>query len=63
MEIKTLENDKRNKLRFATFIIPKFADAYKMDRQEAYRYLKNMVGLIFFSTIGGLYTPIILFGQ
>jgi hypothetical protein len=45
METKTLEKETRNKLRFATFIIPKFADTYKMDRQEAYRYLKKYGGL------------------
>jgi hypothetical protein len=45
METKTLDKETRNKLLFATFIIPKFADAYKMDRQEAYRYLKKYGGL------------------
>ncbi|GHT46683.1 hypothetical protein AGMMS49965_24400 [Bacteroidia bacterium] len=45
MDTNTLDKDTRSKLRFATFIIPKFADAYKMDRQEAYRYLKKYGGL------------------
>ncbi|GHV12774.1 hypothetical protein FACS1894162_8820 [Bacteroidia bacterium] len=45
METNILEKETRNKLRFATFIIPKFADTYYMDRQEAYRYLKKYGGL------------------
>ena len=43
-----LENKEQlNKLRFITFIIPEFARSYKMDKQEAYRYLKKYGGLDF----------------
>ena len=43
-----LENrEQLNKLRFITFIIPEFARSYKMDKQEAYRYLKKYGGLDF----------------
>jgi hypothetical protein len=45
METRTQDKEARTKLRFATFIIPESADAYKMDRQEAYRYLKKYGGL------------------
>jgi hypothetical protein len=39
--------EKRNRLRFITFIIPEFARSYKMDKQEAYRYLKMYGGIDF----------------
>jgi len=39
--------EKRQKLRFATFIIPEFAHSYKMNKQEAYLYLKKYGGLDF----------------
>jgi len=41
------DNEKRNKLRYITYIIPKFSDAYKMDRKEGYLYLKKYGGLDF----------------
>jgi hypothetical protein len=44
METKTLDNETRNKIRFVTYIIPEFARAYKMSRQEAYFYLKKYGG-------------------
>jgi hypothetical protein len=40
-----LNDEKRNKLSFITFIIPVFAHYFKMDEQEAYRYLKKYGGL------------------
>jgi hypothetical protein len=39
------DKELRNKVRFITFIIPEFARAYKMDKPEAYRYLKKYGGL------------------
>lgn len=39
------DEELRNKVRFITFIIPEFARAYKMDKQEAYLYLKKYGGL------------------
>ncbi|MDR3328832.1 MAG: DUF3791 domain-containing protein [Prevotellaceae bacterium] len=47
METKTLNKDTSDKISFVTFIIPQFARAYKMNRQEAYRYLKKYGGLDF----------------
>jgi len=41
------EGEQRSKLRFITFIIPEFARSYKMDKQEAYRYLKKYGGIDF----------------
>ena len=34
-------------LRYITYIIPKFSDAYKMGRKEGYLYLKKYGGLDF----------------
>jgi hypothetical protein len=45
LEKKTLDKEASDRLSFITFIIPEFADEYKMDRQEAYRYLKKYGGL------------------
>jgi len=45
METIVLDNEKRNKVRFVSFIIPEFARTYKMDKQEAYRILKKYGGL------------------
>ncbi|MDR3265981.1 MAG: DUF3791 domain-containing protein [Tannerella sp.] len=45
MENKTLDKETRDKISFITFIIPKFAESYKMDKQEAYLYLKTYGGL------------------
>ncbi|MDR0693809.1 MAG: DUF3791 domain-containing protein [Prevotellaceae bacterium] len=36
-----------DKISFIAFIIPEFADAYKMNIQEAYKYLKKYGGLQF----------------
>jgi hypothetical protein len=47
METKSLDEEKRDKIRFISFIIPKFADEYKMNKQEAYRYLKKYGGIDF----------------
>jgi hypothetical protein len=45
METATLNTDTNDKLSFITFIIPEFARSYKMNKQEAYRYLKKYGGL------------------
>jgi hypothetical protein len=42
---KTLDRETDNKLSFITFIIPEFAEAYKMTVIEAYQYLKKYDGL------------------
>jgi hypothetical protein len=44
---KEPDREASDKLSFITFIISEFADEYKMDRQEAYRYLKRYGGLDF----------------
>jgi len=36
-----------NKISFISYIIPAFAEAYKMNVQDAYRYLKKYGGLEF----------------
>ncbi|MDR3133449.1 MAG: DUF3791 domain-containing protein [Prevotellaceae bacterium] len=36
-----------DKISFIAFIIPEFADAYKMDIQEAYKYLQKYGGIQF----------------
>ena len=41
------DDERRNKIRFVSFIIPEFARAYKMDKQDAYRFLKTNGGLDF----------------
>jgi len=41
------DKEKRNRVKFYTFIIPEFARAYKMDKQKAYQYLKTYGGLDF----------------
>jgi hypothetical protein len=38
-------SDLQNKIRFITFIIEKFASTYKMNRQDAFLYLKKYGGL------------------
>jgi hypothetical protein len=45
METKILDKETSDRLSFITFIIPQFARAYKMNKQEAYRYLKKYGGL------------------
>jgi len=48
MAINILEDkEKRDKLRFVTFIIPEFARTYKMDKPAAYKYLKQYGGIDF----------------
>jgi len=42
-----LDRETQNKVSFMAFIINKFATTYKMDRQEAYLYLKKYGGLDF----------------
>ena len=37
----TINSETDNRLSFVTFIIEKFASSFKMDRQEAYFYLKK----------------------
>jgi hypothetical protein len=44
---RNLDKEVSDRLSFVTFIITEFADEYKMDRQEAYRYLKKYGGLDF----------------
>ena len=41
------DKERRNRLRYITYIIPKFSDAYKMDRKKGYLYLKKYGGLDF----------------
>jgi hypothetical protein len=38
---KELDREAGDRISFITFIISQFARAYKMSRQDAYRYLKN----------------------
>jgi hypothetical protein len=45
METKTLDEERKNKIAFVTFIIEEFASAFKMDGRDAYRYLKKYGGL------------------
>ena len=42
-----LDREKLDKVSFITFIIPMFARAYKMNKQNAYLYLKKYGGLEF----------------
>ncbi|MDR3338795.1 MAG: DUF3791 domain-containing protein [Candidatus Symbiothrix sp.] len=43
----TLDKQTSDKVSFITYIIPKFAEAYKMNVQNAYFYLKKYGGLAF----------------
>jgi hypothetical protein len=43
----TVNKQTSDKVSFITFIIPMFADAYKMNVQDAYLYLKKYRGLDF----------------
>ncbi|GAP72343.1 hypothetical protein SAMD00024442_3_51 [Candidatus Symbiothrix dinenymphae] len=45
METAVLSKEVQNKLSFVSFIIPEFARSYKMNKQEAYRYLKKYGGI------------------
>jgi hypothetical protein len=47
MNTQTLNKEKSNKISFISYIIPAFADAYKMNIQTAYYYLKKYGGLSF----------------
>ena len=45
--MKMIDNETSNKVHFMTFIITKFARAYKMNSQQAYLYLKKYGGIGF----------------
>jgi hypothetical protein len=45
-----INKETRDKISFITFIIPKFADEYKMGISDAYLYLKKYGGLEFLMT-------------
>ncbi|MDR2087140.1 MAG: DUF3791 domain-containing protein [Dysgonamonadaceae bacterium] len=45
LEKKTLSEETKNKVAFVTFIIEEFASAFKMNRKDAYQYLKKYGGL------------------
>lgn len=47
MTANTANKQVSDKVSFITFIIPMFADAYKMKVQDAYLYLKKYGGLDF----------------
>jgi len=47
MESKIISKEKSDKISFISYIIPKFADEYKMGMPEAYLYLKRYGGLAF----------------
>lgn len=40
-----LDKETRNRMRFTCFIIPMFGEAFKMDKREAYLYMKKYGGL------------------
>ena len=44
---RILDDETRDKVKFITFIIPQFARAFKMKKQDAYLYLKKYGGLDF----------------
>jgi hypothetical protein len=44
---RKLDREMQNKVGFMSFIINEFACAYKMNRQEAYLYLRKYGGLDF----------------
>jgi hypothetical protein len=44
---KELDREAKDRISFITFIIPQFARAYKMSRQDAYCYLKKYGGIDF----------------
>jgi len=47
MENRKSDKSTSDKISFISFIIPKFADEYKMGIQQAYLYLKQYGGLTF----------------
>jgi hypothetical protein len=49
MEAITINKELSDKISFISFIVPAFADAYKMNTQKAYQYLKKYGGWDFLS--------------
>jgi len=47
MATSTIDRATSDKVSFLSFIIPKFAESYKMNMQDAYLYLKKYGGLAF----------------
>jgi hypothetical protein len=47
MSAQAIDKETSDKVNFMTFIITKFARAYKMNSQQAYLYLKKYGGLAF----------------
>ncbi|MCL2650544.1 MAG: DUF3791 domain-containing protein [Candidatus Azobacteroides sp.] len=47
MKVQTIDKETSDKISFISFIIPKFAESYKMNTQDAYFYLKKYGGLDF----------------
>ncbi|MDR1023992.1 MAG: DUF3791 domain-containing protein [Prevotellaceae bacterium] len=45
MVTTALNKETHNKVRFMTFMVAQFAKAYKMDKKEAYFYLRQYGGL------------------
>jgi hypothetical protein len=45
MKTNVLSKETENKMAFVGFIIPQFADAFKMDIRKVYRYLKQYGGM------------------
>ena len=45
MNAPAINKETSDKISFVSFIIPKFADKYKMGAQEAYLYLKKYGGM------------------
>jgi len=45
--MRELSNEEKSEISFLGFIIPEFAEAYKMDKSEGYHYLKDYGGLDF----------------
>ena len=63
MEKKVINKATSDKISFMTYIVPAFADAYKMNVKEAWLYLKNTVGGTFSKNIGGRCILTAPFGQ
>ena len=47
MKAQTISKETSDKISFVSYIVPAFADAYKMNAQDAYFYLKKHGGLDF----------------
>jgi len=47
MESKAINKETSDKISFISYIIPKFAESYKMNIQDSYFYLKKHGGLDF----------------